>query len=468
MSPEKESTTTMSDNFDDAFRLFVGQHLPNIEAGYLQTGSREERRALQRDQIMRLLTAERAFQALLLAHPKLCREIYTRFLEHIEGRRGMLAARPFFRERQAAFTIGRSCCSRRRCPDCAGSGYVPGTSLGDVIRASDPDALAAYFRPNALFATFAMAQPLWSSAVRDTFSTERWWLSAKPKKKAPTAEQEAVRLTSEALALREQVILTNLALAVERSEAFWRRTQQSHLSRMDLLHHGVEGLASAVDKVVLAVRMPDGKYEAWDPADPRHAGLPFSREPGDALCATAVRRMTGNHIEHYSQTLMHFMPDDQRRLYRARKAAQYMRGKVVKCDCEEGQRCDKCGGAREYLSGSTQLDYEALAKAACEIKCQDCDGRGNGCKPCRGTGKKHSPDQGATPERIAQIMAAASCRPLITDEERDEVAEIQAPESSRPDVRLARAEFGNRVRSAISHLNPIACKTLIMSGVQLS
>ena len=456
----------MSEPFEDIFRDFIRRQLPAAEAPFLTTRGRTERRALQRDQIMRLLTAERAFQANLVAHPALCREVYGRFLAHVRTGKGLLSARPYFRERQEAFTVGRRCCARRGCRTCRGAGYVPGSSVGDVIRSENVDLLATTFRMNALFVMFVMASGVWSAEVARIFGSERWWRDRGSRAKPPKAEREAIRLASDIIRVLQEVLLTNLSLAVERSGVFWRRTPAGHLSRMDLLHHGVEGLTTAVDKLVLSVRLPEGGVVEWDPANAAHGGLEMVSEPGDALCATAVRRMTGNFIENYSATSVHFMPDDRRRLYRANKAGQFMYGKVVPCGCDgKIAGCEMCGGKGEYRTGSGVLDYDRLAQAACETRCKDCLGRKPACATCGGVGRVSAPDAQATPERIASIMAAASCRSLILDDGTDESVDFPGPEEERPDMRLHKSRHLDLIDRGILELRPLERKLLIMSGV---
>jgi len=89
------------------------------------------------------------------------------------------------------------------------------------------------------------------------------------------------------------LVVMNLPLVVSRARIFWSRTPKGHLSFMDFVQIGVEGLIAGVDK--------------------------YSGEYMDNWCGVAIGRMTGNFIESLSQPVLHFYPTDRRKLYRANK-----------------------------------------------------------------------------------------------------------------------------------------------------
>jgi len=94
--------------------------------------------------------------------------------------------------------------------------------------------------------------------------------------------------------LRTKIVETNLPLAISRSKIFWNKMPKSHLSFLDMIQISSEGLIAAVDKFV--------------PSD-----------APDVFAPVAIGRMTGNVIDAYSETVIHFYPSDKRKLYRANK-----------------------------------------------------------------------------------------------------------------------------------------------------
>lgn len=100
-------------------------------------------------------------------------------------------------------------------------------------------------------------------------------------------------IAAQIAALRNDLVRTNLPLANQRARKFFKSTPQSHLEHMDLVQIAAEGLLSAVDKFV----------------------PPFKKAFRDVM----IGRMVGNFIEQYSETLVHFYPNEKRKLYRAHK-----------------------------------------------------------------------------------------------------------------------------------------------------
>lgn len=112
-------------------------------------------------------------------------------------------------------------------------------------------------------------------------------------KRAWAPKAKIRQLAAAITAIRQELVTLNMPLAISRARIFYSRTPKSHLSYMDLIQIASEGLISAIDKFV----------------------PPFSK----AFRSTAMGRMTGNFIENYSETLIHFFPTDKRRIYRANK-----------------------------------------------------------------------------------------------------------------------------------------------------
>lgn len=93
--------------------------------------------------------------------------------------------------------------------------------------------------------------------------------------------------------IREEIILQNMPLAISRATLFRKKTPESHLSFMDINQIAFEGLINAVDKFV----------------------LPYTT----VYRSVIIGRISGDLIENYSETMLHFYPSDKRKIYRANK-----------------------------------------------------------------------------------------------------------------------------------------------------
>ena len=200
----------------------------------------------QRKQVDGLAALENEFRETLLQH-KQCPVVYGAFMRFIrEVKRNILAARPYFRERQEVFAAG----------------------ISEVLKNQDIKALAGY-KFNYHFVRFTMRVIHWG----------KYSNLAKIARKIEEA--------------REALITMNLPLVISRARIFWSRTPKSHLSFLDFVQIGVEGLIAGVDK--------------------------YSGEYTDNWCGVCIGRMTGFWIDQYSQVMLHFYPTDKRKLYRANK-----------------------------------------------------------------------------------------------------------------------------------------------------
>lgn len=198
---------------------------------------------------------------------------------------------------------------------------------------------------------------------------------------------------------REELITMNMPLAISRARIFYSRTPKAHLTYMDLIQIACEGLMSGIDKFV----------------------LPFSK----AFRSVAIGRMTGNFIENYSETQIHFFPVDKRKLYRANK----MVGRGASSDFDE-------------IAAGVNRDVAEKAHRT-------------------------------TAAEIANLMSAASTvssdTPIGDDE--DEVVRVAdrfaAPIDVQPDVICERQDSLTRLGSAMSVLNEQELKVLKLRGVSL-
>jgi RNA polymerase sigma factor (sigma-70 family) len=207
-----------------------------------------------------------------------------------------------------------------------------------------------------------------------------------------------VKLGKRIAEVRDELVTMNMPLAISRARIFYSRTPKSHLSRMDLVQIACEGLMSGVDKFV----------------------PPFSK----AFRSVAIGRMTGNFIEQYSETPIHFFPRYKRILYRINK-----------------------------LVGRGVTDPEKLAELVNEGL---------------------NPSQYTTAAEVSDLMAAASTVSADTpvgNNEEDGVGTVAdrfaAPADHQPDVIVERQEALSMLSEAMGVLTPFENKLLRLKGVSL-
>lgn len=160
---------------------------------------------LQKEQVEALVEGERAFRARIIelgAGPF----VYETFIKYItEDRRNILAARPFFRERQEIFD----------------------EEISDIIRERDFESLYR-FDFNWQFVQFVL------SLDHELLEDDKLKALAKRVSDA-----------------RHELITTNLPLAISRAKLFCSKMPESHHEFMDFIQIASEGLIAAVDKFVL-------------------------------------------------------------------------------------------------------------------------------------------------------------------------------------------------------------------------
>lgn len=209
-----------------------------------------------------------------------------------------------------------------------------------------------------------------------------------------------VKLARQIEAVRDELITMNMPLAISRARIFYSRTPKAHLSYMDFIQIACEGLMSGVDKFV----------------------PPFSK----AFRSVAIGRMTGNFIENYSETPIHFFPVDKRKIYRANKLMGRQPGVV---------------------------DFEKLA-----------EGVNRGVEPAHRT----------TPSEIANLVAASSVvssDTVVTDDDENEPVRVAdffaAPATTQPDVICERQDSMRALAGAVITLTPFEQKLLKLKGLQI-
>lgn len=222
------------------------------------SAKKEDALEAQRLQVQLLLDLEFEFQDAIRKHSK-GPWAYQKFVSYITEEKGnILHARPYFRERQLKFK----------------------SSISPALKAKDARGLMS-FRANFRLIHFIYSQRKWTSRIKGLYNA--------------------------ICAIRNEICVTNMPLAVSRARIFFSKTQRGrgHLSYLDLTQIAAEGLLSAIDKYV-----------------------PPDNQPFGGLANIAINRMTGNFIEKGSETVLHFWPPDKRKLYNLHKLNRFSDGDI--------------------------------------------------------------------------------------------------------------------------------------------
>lgn len=237
------------------FKLFAKNLESTLEKYEKNTGQDLLRE--QRKQIKQLISLENDFRKALIAH-KNGQQAYIKFIEFIcDKKKNILAARPYFRERQTVFT----------------------KSISGALKKRNHKTLFKY-RINYSFVVFVLSAFHWSE------------------------NSQVVKLAKQIEGIRQQITEQNLPLAISQARIFYGSTPKSHVSWMDLVQIHCGGLLIAVDKFV---------PESGKMTDEQ------SLQSYRKFRAVAIGRMISDRIENYSETLIHFYPADKKKIYRANK-----------------------------------------------------------------------------------------------------------------------------------------------------
>lgn len=310
----------------------------------------------QQSQLTRLIALEEEFKSLIIAH-KWGRGVYQDFVNFIcDETRNVLAARPYFRERQETFTA----------------------QISDAFKNRDGKQLYP-FRLNFRAIAWMMKARNWKCTT----------------KRIRTVFEEIKKL-------RIEIIEQNMPLVINRARLFFNKTPRSHLTLMDLIQISTEGIIAGVDK--------------YTPLNGEISARSFR--------GVVIGRITGDCISRYSETQVHFFPNDKRKIYRANKFV----GK------------NKDG-----------LDFDRMAASVND-----------------GLGTVHT----TTATEIAGLIAAASCvsadSVMSTDPDAPEpISRFAAPESCRPDRQFEEAEANYGMSVAISKLSIFERKLLRLKGISI-
>lgn len=355
---------------DDNFQRFADTLEKTIASYNQEKLTPEQLLVKQCNQFQTLVGREKRFRDLLLSW-EFGPNIYVDFIEFICVKNGnILTSRPFFRERQDI---------------CIGP-------ISQALKREDGVALHNYHF-NYNFVTFAMEQVALLNRVGD-YTTD------------------ALRkLAKEIGRLRQEIVELNMPLAISNAKLFWHKapaaTKDTRFSFMDFVQVAADGLMSAVDKFVLP------------------QGLEAKPELIRVWRAVAIGRMKGNFIEMFSETTIHFYPQDKRKLYRANKHLKEFNG---------------------------QIDFEKLA----QMVNTDLDGDGK-----------------TTAAELANLMGAASNAGVFdvrdSEEDRQEgpLDRAAAEADWQPDVRAERRELLGMVKDTLQNLTMIERKLLVLKGIDI-
>lgn len=305
---------------------------------------------MQKRQVESLVALEKDFRTTLIEH-YMGEKTYRAFIRYIcDKKRNILAARPYFRERQEIFT----------------------SQISKALRDRNIKKMQK-FNFNFNFVQFVLGSFAW-------------------KKKS-----KLMLIAKKIADIRHELVTMNMPLAISRARIFYSRTPRAQLEYMDLVQIACEGLMSGIDKFV----------------------LPFSK----VFRSVAIGRMTGNFIENYSETLVHFYPVDKRKIYRANKLI--------------GRQAE-------------QINFEELAKKV-----------NDGVERAART----------TPSELAGLLAAQSY--VSTDQSTDNEDPVRiesrfaAPSDCQPDIICERMDTYRSLNEAIAKLTPLEQKLLKLRGLSL-
>jgi DNA-directed RNA polymerase specialized sigma subunit len=241
------------------FRTFAG----NLEQTLLRYEPIPEGQLLyhQRNQLRELVATETALRKTLIDHPW-GPGIYRDFVQFIcDERRNILAARPYFRERQDIFS----------------------SQISGILKKRREKGLYKY---------------------RFNWTFIAWLLSAR---KWPAGGQIR-KLANKIQSIRQALLEQNLPLAISQARIFWNTTPKSHLTYMDIVQIQCQGLLLAIDKFVPPT-----------PAQEKRMTEAASLKAYQSFRAVAIGIMRRDRVNSYSETSLHFFPPDRQKIYRANK-----------------------------------------------------------------------------------------------------------------------------------------------------
>jgi len=250
---------------DKHFKLFAS----NLEQALEKYEAVEDEALLahQREQIRRLVSLETKLREVLIKHPW-GPGVYKDFIKFIrDKRKNVLAARPYFRERQGVFT----------------------RHISVALMNRNDKALYRY-RFNWSFVDYVLNARKWPQGGK------------------------VASLAREIASARQELLEQNLPLAISQARIFWAGTPKSHLSYMDVVQIQCQALLLAIDKFV--------------PPNDKRMSEKASLAAFRVFRAVAIGIMRRDRVNAYSETLIHFYPKDKAIIYRALKILRKTVGDV--------------------------------------------------------------------------------------------------------------------------------------------
>lgn len=185
---------------DEHFREFIARLEPILEEHGKNTDD------LQKYQVNKLTALEKRFRMKLVRH-RCGADVYKAFIDHIvNGKRNLLMARPYFRERDTTFKA----------------------QISPVLK--ERDHLRLYqFSVNYQFIDFALKFRDWSDTK---------------------AGRDLMALAAEVRDIRNDLAECNMPLAISQARMFLERNRRSHLRYMDMNQTCFVGLLEGIDKYV--------------------------------------------------------------------------------------------------------------------------------------------------------------------------------------------------------------------------
>jgi DNA-directed RNA polymerase specialized sigma subunit len=294
----------MDSNENDHFRKFASG-LEAVIARY-ETDSEETLIERQRRQIKLLISLEGQFRKTLIDHPWGVSS-YRAFMEMIlDDKQNILAARPYFRERQGVFAA----------------------EISKALKQRNDKGLYK-FKINYPFIHFILNNKKWTKSKIGS---------------------KIVSIAKQIDSIRTEIMEQNLPLAISQARIFYSSTPKSHLSYMDLIQIHAGGLLAAIDKFV--------------PPDTSEMTNEEELEAYRKFRAVIIGRVTGDRIHNYSETLIHFYPSHRRKIYRALKAKRRLaEGDVV--DYEKlSERVNEGVENKNHLTNSAEI-AQLVSAASC-------------------------------------------------------------------------------------------------------
>lgn len=220
-------------------------------------------------------------------------------------------------------------------------------------------------------------------------------------------DHEMYKIYEKVMDIRRELVLMNLPLVISRARIFYSKTPKSHMSFMDLVQVGAGGLLATIDKFY-------GQYRT--------------------VWRSVVRyRISGDHIKDYSETFLHFYPEDKKRLYSANK----FRSRAVDGEYTEEELTNYVNGV--IKASKAKFKYR-------KVSVDDL---------------RHV--------LLASSTVSCDTRPPLDDETTtdENIAHMASDPEDRPDLKMERAEATSLMLNCIKNLPILDQKILVLKGIHI-